>query len=156
MIVVLAGPYLDAAREKPAWQAEMKVKRNERRSFQYVKDPDKVGAMGEAAFCQYLGIDPFVEMFKHDPALPDVSGIEVKTVTKRHYCLLVRDPNPVVRPHVLAFDTGDGKTVELVGWATPQFINTFPIRTDRGHPPARFIEPTRLNTNFRSLREAIG
>jgi hypothetical protein len=155
MIVTLEGRYLDAAIDKPSWQADMKAKRDERRSFQFVADPDRIGAMGEAALCQYLGIDPSVEMFKHDPALPDVRGIEVKTVTKRHYCLLIRDPKPATLPHVLAFDAGDGKTVDLLGWATPQFINTFPLRTDRGHPPARFIPPDRLNTDLRPLREAV-
>lgn len=154
-VVLLDGEYRRAAAEKPAWQARKAIERNERRSFQYERDPDIIGAKGEAALCQFLGVDPFREMFKDDPSLPDVCGIEVKSTRQPGYRLLISTARPVRSPHVLAIADYDSDRVRLVGWIEAASINDdrrFPFSKDRRGKPAKFIAQADLDPDLEPLR----
>lgn len=151
--IEIVGKFRDAAMLKPAWQHKKAEQRNERRTWKHRDDPDEVGAWGEAALCQFLGVDPMVEMFKDDPTKPDVCGIEVRTTTYRDGHLIIREPI-VTADHVLAVVSSDRRFVRLVGWLPPDEINSderFPFRTDRGHPPARWIPASLLNPDMGEL-----
>lgn len=151
--IEVVGKWRDAAMRKPAWQRQKAEQRNERRTWQHRDDPDEVGAWGEAAFCQLLGIDPMIEMFKDDPTEPDVCGIEVRTTTYQHGNLIIREPK-VTAEHLLAVVSAERRFVRLVGWLPPEEINSderFPFRTDRGHPPARWIPASVLVHDIAAL-----
>lgn len=151
--IEVVGKWRDAAMLKPQWQRQKAEERNERRSWKHVDDPDEIGAWGEAALCQMLGVDPMIEMFKDDPTKPDVCGVEVRTTTHPNGHLIIRQPIATAE-HVLAVVSPERRFVRLVGWLTPEEINNddrFPFRTDRGHPPARWIPGYLLDQDIGAL-----
>ena len=151
--IEVVGKWRDAAMQKPAWQRAKAIERNERRAWKVVDDPDEIGAWGEAALCQLLGVDPMVEMFKDDPTEPDVCGVEVRTTTHPNGHLIIRQTKATA-DHVLAIVSPERRFVRLVGWISPEEINNddrFPFRTDRGHPPARWIPGAVLDQDIGAL-----
>lgn len=153
-IIEVTGRYQDAAKRKPAWQDRKAIERREYRSWQIRQNPNEIGAWGEAALCQFLGIDPEPEMFKQDPSLPDVCGVDVKTTTVKNGHLIISDPK-VETEHVLAVVSIDRRFVHLVGWLPPERINDdgrFPmIRRRENAPPARWIHGDALDSDLGAL-----
>ena len=116
--IEVVGKWRDAAMLKPQWQRQKAEERHERRSWKHVDDPDEIGAWGEAALCQMLGVDPMVEMFKDDPTEPDVCGVEVRTTTHQNGHLIIRQPKATADLHgvvrdAVSFATLDDAEVNL-------------------------------------------
>jgi hypothetical protein len=151
--VYVTGKYREAALRKPQWCIEHAKRAGISRQWQFLDEPHAIGDWGEAALCQFLGVDPDREMFKADPRLPDVCGIEVKTTIYRHGHLLVMQ-QVATAEHVLAYLDADREYVDLLGWITPAKINDdvrFPMQTRGKAPPTRWIPASALNEDIGAL-----
>lgn len=148
------GRYRAAAMRKAAWSKAHAEAHGIVRAWQFLdEDPHAVGDWGEAALCQFLGVDPDAEMFKHDPRLPDVCGIEVKTTIYRNGHLLVTQQR-ATSEHVLAVVGTERRFVHLVGWMAPEAINDdrrYPRMTRGKAPPTRWIPAEDLDHDMGAL-----
>lgn len=112
--------------------------------FEHFKH-ELVGVIAEVGYCKWRGIYPSREIDTFHSVPDALDGAEIRSISSRGHCLIVRDDDPKDRPYVLVSVDRDARC-EMLGWILGKdAMRPEWIRDPGGNRPSWFVPQEALH-----------